>query len=260
MAGYGRLGRMVGALAVVAGLAAAAPAEAEDRDIIGLRLGMAVAEVKAALTAYDPAITIDEHWQYFIYSDGINHGLQTKAFLAYIDAYRQVISGNHWGSEGISVFFSSPPEEARVVAVTRTLDNTPDPLTSQQFREALVAKYGAPASESSHEVRWLFPEGKVDCVLNSGSYHPTHDDFLQHVFQGGIAGRMNNPQAKDLSDCAAYLVYRVGTGSLPASSVTALMVDVAAKAGSELAANDWVDALAEAARKARESGATAPKL
>lgn len=260
MAGYGRLGRMVGALAVVAGLAAAAPAEAEDRDIIGLRLGMTVAEAKAALTAYDPAIRIDEHWQYFVYSDGVNHGLQTEEFLAYIDATRQVVNGNHWGSEGISVFFSSPPEEARIVAVTRTLDNTPDPLTSQQFREALVVKYGAPASESSFEMRWLFPEGKVDCVLNSGSYHPTQGDFLRHVFQGGVAGRMNNPQAKDIADCAAYLVYRVGTGSLPASNVTALMIDVAGKAGSELAASDWVHDLAEAARKTRESGATAPKL
>ena len=257
--GAGRLRSTLVALAVRASLAAGAPAEAEDADIVGLRLGMTVAEVKAALSAYDPAITIDEQWQYYSYGDGVNV-LRTEDFLAYINAHQQVISGDHWGSEGFSVFFSSPPEEARAVAVTRTLDNTPHPLTSQQFREALVAKYGAPASESSHEMRWLFPEGKVDCVLNSGSYHPTHDDFLRHVFQGGVAGRMNNPQAKDLSDCAAYLVYRVGTGTFPASSVSALMIDVAAKATSELAANEWVNGLAEAARKTRESGAEAPKL
>lgn len=71
---------------------------------------------------------------------------------------------------------------------------------------------------------------------------------------------MNNPQAKDLSDCAAYLIYRVSTGTYPASNVSALMIDVAAKATSELAANNWVNGLAEAARKARESGAEAPKL
>src|SRR3546814_6105136 len=82
-------------------------------------------------------------------------------------------------------------------------------------------------------MRWLFPEGKVDCVINSGAYSPTQTDFLNHVFQGGVAGRMNNPQAKDLSDCAAYLIYRVSTGTYPASNVSALMIDVAAKATSE---------------------------
>src|SRR3546814_19299253 len=99
----------------------------------------------------------------------------------------------------------------------------------------------------------------MDCVINSGAYSPTQTDFLNHVFQGGVAGRMNNPQAKDLSDCAAYLIYRVSTGTYPASTVSALMIDVAAKATSELAANNWVNGLAESARKARESGAEAPK-
>lgn len=174
--------RALGALAVAAGLAAAVPAEADDWNIVGLRLGMSVEETKAALKAYDPAITLDEHWQYFAYSDGVNHGLRTEDFIAYMDAYRQVISDNQWGSEGISLFFSSPPGEARLVAIDRRLDNTPNPLTSQQFREALVAKYGTPASDDGQAMRWLFPEGKVDCVINSGAYSPTQTDFLNHVF------------------------------------------------------------------------------
>src|SRR3546814_10317385 len=76
-----------------------------------------------------------------------------------------------WSSDVCSsdlLFFSSPPGEARLVAIDRRLDNTPNPLTSQQFREALVAKYGTPASDDGQAMRWLFPEGKVDCVINSG--------------------------------------------------------------------------------------------
>src|SRR3546814_11174372 len=93
--------RALGGLAVAAGLGAAVPAEAYDWNIVVLRLGMSVEETKAALKAYDPAITVDEHWQYFAYSDGVNHGLRTEDFIAYMDAYRQVISDNQWGSEGI---------------------------------------------------------------------------------------------------------------------------------------------------------------
>src|SRR3546814_6131903 len=52
--------RALGALAVAAGLAAAVPAEADDWNIVGPRLGMSVEETKAALKAYDPAITRSE--------------------------------------------------------------------------------------------------------------------------------------------------------------------------------------------------------
>src|SRR3546814_3350347 len=51
--------RALGALAVAAGLAAAVPAEADDCNIVGPRLGMSVEETKAAPKAYDPAITLD---------------------------------------------------------------------------------------------------------------------------------------------------------------------------------------------------------
>src|SRR3546814_8028892 len=61
--------RALGALAVAAGLAAAVPAAADDWNIVGLRFGRSVEETKAALKAYDPAITLDEHWQYFAYSE-----------------------------------------------------------------------------------------------------------------------------------------------------------------------------------------------
>src|SRR3546814_19055960 len=75
-----------------------------------------------------------------------------------MDAYRQVISDNQWGSEGISLFFSSPPGEARLVDIDRRLDNTPNPLTTQQFREALVAKYGTPPRDDGPAIRWLSTE------------------------------------------------------------------------------------------------------
>src|SRR3546814_1208502 len=102
------------------------------------------------------------------------------------------ISNNEWGAEGISLFFSSPPGEARLVAIDRRLDNTPNPPTSQQSREALVAKYGTPASDDGQPMRWLFPEGKVDCVINSGAYSSNQTDLLHHVFHSTVAGRQTN--------------------------------------------------------------------
>src|SRR3546814_18317813 len=61
------------------------PLRAEVRepavDIVGLRLGMTVDEAKAALQAYDPAITINEYRQYYTYSDCVTHGLHSQDFV-----------------------------------------------------------------------------------------------------------------------------------------------------------------------------------
>src|SRR3546814_13287504 len=112
-----------------------------------------------------------------------------------------------WSSDVCSsdlLFFSSPPGEARLVAIDRRLDNTPNPLTSQQLREALVAKYGTPASDDGQALRWLFPEGKVECVINSGAYSPNQTDFMHNVFHGGVAGHMHKQQHKDWNGRASW--------------------------------------------------------
>src|SRR3546814_19554812 len=104
--------RALGALAVAAGLAAAVPAEADDWNIVGLRLGMSVEETKAAMKAYDPAITLYDNWQYFAYCDGVNHGLRTEDFRYNIADYRPVGRDNQWVSEQMTLFFQSTPGEA----------------------------------------------------------------------------------------------------------------------------------------------------
>jgi hypothetical protein len=251
-------------LAVLA-ILANAPVRAEDRtpafDIVGLRLGMTVDEAKAALKAYDPAIAINEHRQYYTYSDGVTHGLRSQDFVFYIDGSRKIVEGNQWGDEGIALYFSPTPDDQRVTYITRSQSNTPNPPTGQQYRDALIKKYGTPTDDSSGLLKWVFPAGKVDCTTGAGTYHPSRGNFLKYIFNGGVPGKFQKSGVTDLSQCASYLEYGVGLGATaPASNVTAAMIDVEATVRGEIRAREWVAGLTEQARKAREAKGTAPKL
>lgn len=241
------------------------PVRAADRapvfDIVGLRLGMTVDEAKAALKAYDPAITINEHRQYYTYSDGVTNGLRSQDFVFYIDGSRKIVEGNQWGSEGITLYFSPTPDDQRVTYITRNQHNTPNPPTGQQYRDALIKKYGTPTDDSSGRFRWVFPAGKVDCTIGAATYNPSRGKFLKYIFNGGAPGKFIKRGITDLSQCASYLEYGVGFNAAgPASNMTANMIDVEATARGELRARKWVAGLTEKARKAREAKGKAPKL
>lgn len=256
--------RLVLSLAL-AGILASFTAHAEDKapglDIVGLRLGMTVAEAKAGLKAYDPAAKIAEHRQYYSYSDGVNNGLRSPDFVFYIGMSRKIIEGNQWGDEAISLFFSPTSNDQRVTAIIRRQHNTPNPPTGLQYRDALIKKYGAPIDESSGRLRWEFPAGKVDCTVGVGTYSPTRGKFLKYVFQGGVPGTFNKRGITDLSQCASSLEYALGFNLPgPASNVTATMIDVEGTARGEIRANEWIDAMTEKARKAREAKGKAPTL
>jgi hypothetical protein len=251
----------LGAMLAATSFAARAQDKAAAFDIVGLRLGMTVDEAKAALLAHAADMNITEQRQRYAYSDGVNHGLRTEDFIYYLSGGRKLVDGNQWGDEGFTLYFSPPPGVARVVAMTRNLHNVPNPVTGEQYRDALSKKYGAPTQAASHALRWNFPAGRVGCIAGSGTYPLTaQKGILRYVFEGGVPSRFVVGQAKDLSDCASYLEYAVSLGASPAKFVTATMVDVEATARAELAANAWVAGLKAAAVKARESKGQGPKL
>lgn len=234
-------------------------AQAQEFDIVGLKLGMTLPEVKSVLKDYGVDPNIQEHRQYYNYSDGVEH-FKTEDFVSYIDAMR---SGD--STDNLAIFFSPGPKGGRVVAITRTVNNRINPPTRSQYLDALKKKYGAPTAEDISTVQWDFPEGKQQCVVGAvGSYMPTQPSILKKIYGANVGSRdgvLHNQKAKSLADCASYITYAMPSGDTSlATDVRAVMIDVAGTAEGELSANEWVASLAEQARKARAAKSVAPTL
>lgn len=235
-------------------------AHAQDVDVVGIRLGMNTEEVQNSLKAHGiDAKNIKVHRQKYRYSDGVKQ-FSTDDFVFYIDAFKQ--DGN---SDSLSIFFSPNPKGGRVVAVTRTVENQTNPPTRRQYLEALKKKYGPPKSEDTSTVQWDFPGGKVQCLVGGvGAYRPTQPSILKKIYGANVGSRdgvLHNRKAKSLSDCASFLTYAMPSGNdSPATTVTAVMVDVAGTADGELSANEWVAGLEEQARKDREAKGAKPTI
>ncbi|WP_373087013.1 hypothetical protein [Sneathiella sp.] len=250
-------------------LLTAAPARAEgaEFDVVGLKLGMTLAETRAILHdgGYDAdPKRVAEHRLHYNYSDGVHNNLQTDDFVFYIDAGKDTGEGVKKREDSFSLYFSPPPEEQRLVSISRYYENQLTPPTSDEYHAALIEKYGPPDEDTKVRMVWYFPAGKVNCVV--GGFSPgSKKDIVYSVFQpapgGGFADQMRNPKAKSLDDCASYLVYSLnGIGQAPASNVTASMVDVQNWARSTLESYDWVDELQKKATEARLGKGSKPKL
>ncbi|CAM3829845.1 hypothetical protein [Rheinheimera salexigens] len=234
-------------------------AHGQDYDIVGLKLGMSVEQVQAALKSYGvDKKNIQERRRYFNYSDGVEL-FQTDDFVAYIYANRN--KDNNF--ENLSIFFSFGPPGGKVVAITRTIENRTNPLTRSQFLTALKSKYGQPTSEDISTVYWSFPAEKVQCIAGAvGGYRPDQPSILKKIYGANVGSRdgiFHIRTVNSLEQCSSYLTYAMPTGDAsPVTTATAVMVDVAGTAEGELSANEWVEGLADKARKEREAKAVKP--
>jgi hypothetical protein len=234
---------------------------AQAFDIVGLKLGMTAAQVHEVLEAYGiDKSDIRENRLYYRYTDGVEQ-FQTEDFIAYINAFR-----NKDGiTDALEIFFSANPQEGKVVAVTREMENRTNPATRAQYLEALQNKYGQPTTEDISTVQWDFPAGKIQCIVGGvGTYGPAQPSILKKLYGANVGSRdgvLHNQNAKLLPDCASYLTYAMPSGDDSAvTRATAVMVDVAGTAEGELSANEWLAGLEEQARKVREAKAVAPEL
>lgn len=264
-----RARQLARAAAAVALFACAAPAvAAPDWDIVGVRLGMTEAEVKAALKAFAPSAKITTYNSSFPYYDGVSN-FQTPQFLNSVDV-RVDNLGN-----GVKAWFSGPVGEARVIAVARRHFSNTNPPSLGQFDQSLTAKYGQSTGMYQTDSPTWEESGKPSCIRirdqgsqtriylsgplqqSAQTFNPMNDvtgDLEKK--RGGLAKGL---LPADLTTCGAFVFYN-RTNINPVKMFYAGLFDVGAIVATERSRNAWVDQLqAEAVRK-REGKGQAPRL
>lgn len=243
------------------------PAQASPEwDIVGIRLGMTEAQVKAAMMAFEPKGKIIASNAQLIYSDKAQQH-RTPSFLSSMELRVTRMSIEI----PLKVWFSGPTGDVRVIAVRRQAMNIPNAPTGEQFMQGLIAKYGQPtAADSAGTPTWQ-AAGKPSCIRTSHGLDfnpfasvvvpPGKNDFgeaaaeLARRQQGVGKGLL----PADLKTCGSFLYY-TGTRNNPANHFIAGLFDVGAIVATHQARNAWVEGLSSGAVKQREGQAQMPKL
>ncbi len=156
-------GDVVGAAATPAAgvAAAAAPAlAAVNVDIVGIKLGMPLADVRRALQAHSPGMRIDE-------TRGIVNNVAATDYLSWVIA-RGAQRGSDGSGDAIGVHFPPPPNAHRAIFVERFTGFPANqyPLF-ETLKQALVGKYGAPSFASEGMMLWTFNANGARIVDNN---------------------------------------------------------------------------------------------
>lgn len=242
------LPRFVLLLVLLAPGAGAATDEAGDPfDILGFRLGMTAEEVEATFRRHRPEIDLQIQHATYHYSDGLRQH-KTEPFLEEIAGHlRDPASGS---TLHVTVEFSPPPDGGRAVQIVRSDANIVNPITLAEYREALIGKYGQPASER-FSPEWHFPAGRSLC--SSSANGPVAGNFSTLA-----QGVDRDQKLADPSRCASYLVFRMKGD--PVTGVYARMVDVEGAIRTHLAASAWVAELEAEAVARRKAEGRGPEL
>ena len=133
-------------------------------DIVGIRLGMTLDEVKRAVQTHSPGMRIDEQ-------NGIINNAPATAYLSWLIAKSG--KGAPAGStDAIGVHFPPPPNAHRAFFVERFTGflHGQQPL-SDAIKEALVEKFGPPSavreSAGDHGLLWTFNAAGVQIIDKS---------------------------------------------------------------------------------------------
>jgi hypothetical protein len=268
-----RIRRLAWAAAAVASTLFALPGlAAPDWDIVGIRLGMTEAEVMQALEAFEPNAQITVSNAVFSYYDGVAY-FETPDFLNNI---RARVGGPSLGN-GVTVWFSGPIGEARVIAVARRhFDGSASAPTLTQFEQSLQAKYRTPGAlyEGPGSPVWE-EEGKPSCIriaeqgnqtrpylgsLFMSTAQTSNDpDNIENTIDGMRARGAQGLLPADLATCGAFVFYRYHVGD-PVVSFTAGMFDVGAMIATERSRFAWVESLEAEAVQRRQGQGQAPRL
>ncbi len=246
------------ALAMASLPAAASP----DWDLLGVKIGMTEAQVRAVFQAVEPKGRIVALTATLGYSDKIN-SFRTEPFLDRLEL-RVVRQAQ---LTPLRVWFSGPVGEVRVIGIGRQEMNTPNPPTAAQFQQSLHAKYGPPTVHARTMPVWE-EAGKPSCARTS--YGVSVGDFPQVVtlqkpmaqvvieMQQRREADPRSPMPADLSRCGRFMFYT--TGMDPVSTFYAGLFDVGALVATIDSRRAWVEQLQAEAIKKREGQGQAPRL
>lgn len=259
------------AIVLISGAGATPAFAAPDWDMMGLKLGMTEAEVRAALQAYDAKGKIIASNSAYSYSDKVTR-FSTPPFLNTLELRITRLSIE----TPLKVWFSGPIGDARAIAILRQEYNIPNPPTGEQFMRTLAGKYGEPSTLNSANVPTWEETGKPSCIWVASGANDRRVDFnpfssnLNHIrdFAEAVAemerrqegtGGTRGVFPADLTTCGAFMYY-TGTNNNPANHFMAAMFDVGAIIATHRARNTWVDGLETEAIRKREGQAQAPRL
>ncbi|MCB1706292.1 MAG: hypothetical protein KDI17_15615 [Halioglobus sp.] len=223
-------------------------------DIAGLYLGMTPEQAKAVLEAYDENMRLQDTLRHFEYN-ALGKRYKTDNFIA---ATHGQMPG---GSIALSVGYSYPPAEPRVVSITRLHRQTTEPLTQADYAQALIDKYGQPVEDinngrtdarAERTLKWkLADTGELSCVSGASIGNSVLDRFIRD----GRRMAEVDVTPEYAAQCAGLFEYTLR--GEPVTNASGTLFDVWAQAGSEFAAQAWVQQQVE--DKSR-TGTAAPKL
>lgn len=155
-------------------------------DILGIRLGATHAQVLAALDKLEPKFQVESFY------NAISEEVQPTPRNARADtpgAFVLSMSAisTKPGTDRVTISFASPPNDNRVVDVSREqsfFDPSPENgLSAAVLWKALEDKYGR-ASEKGQagtlgmDGKWLYPPGATDCLPAPGYWNAMNNDML----------------------------------------------------------------------------------
>lgn len=221
-------------------------------DIAGIYLGMTPDEAREKMTAYDADMQIQDSSLYFEYN-ALGKRYKTDSFLA------ATIGQMTGGRGGLSVGYSYPPKEPRVISITRIHRQTTAPLTQADYLKALIDKYGPPVEDSNNgrtgsraerTLKWTLPgTGSTICTKSASVGNGVLDRFVKD------GRKMADPTPEYAADCAGLFEYTL-MGE-PVTQANGVIFDVWALAKSEFESRDWVQQQVD--EKSR-TGTEPPKL